>query len=330
MKLKDKFWELYRRINKLPKYIKIDASTICQLDCRDCYMRGHLKHTKAPIVGQGFLSFKNFKKLVDDNPYIEIIELSHCGEIFLNPELIEIIKYSHEKEITLTAHNGVNFNTVSDDILEALVKYQFKGITISIDGTSNETYSIYRKNGNYNKVIENIKKLNEYKQKFNSIYPILTWQYIVFEHNKHEICNIEGIARELNFARYYFKEGWIKEIDLSSLNIRMFKSLNDSKEITNFFKKIHVFNCEQPWLSPQINWDGKLIGCEFAVYHDMNVNVFNIGLKKALKAKKFEFMKKVLMGKEEANYSIPCLGCPSYEEMKKKNTFINSKKLRFN
>ena len=60
-------------------------------------MRGHLKHTKAPIVGQGFLSFKNFKKLVDDNPYIEIIELSHCGEIFLNPELIEIIKYAHEK-----------------------------------------------------------------------------------------------------------------------------------------------------------------------------------------------------------------------------------------
>ena len=58
MDIKKIFWKLYRKIHKLPKFIKIDASTICQLDCRDCYMRGHLKHTKDPIVGLGVLSFK--------------------------------------------------------------------------------------------------------------------------------------------------------------------------------------------------------------------------------------------------------------------------------
>ena len=294
-------------------------------------MRGHLKHTKEPIVGVGFLSFENFKKLVDNNYYIEIIELSHCGEIFLNPELIDIIKYAYSKNITLTAHNGVNFNTASDEIIEALVKYKFGGITLSLDGTSNETYQKYRINGNYDNVINNIKKLNEYKKKYNSIYPILTWQYIVFEHNKHEVQNIETIAKELGFARYYLKEDWKKEVNIHHLNTSIYRCFYDkNSEITNFFNKVQVKNCEQPWLSPQINWDGRLIGCEFAVYHDLNVNVFKLGLKKALKCDKLKYMKKVLMGKETADFTIPCNGCPFYETMKEKNNFINPKKLRFN
>lgn len=284
-----------------------------------------------PIIGNGYLKFYDFQNFIKKNPYVKQIELSLSGEIFLNPELIEIIKYAHKKEITLTAHNGVNFNTISDDILEALVKYQFKGITISIDGTSNETYSIYRKNGNYNKVIENIKKLNEYKQKFNSIYPILTWQYIVFEHNKHEICNIEDIARELNFARIYIKEPWNKEVEINKIQTSFPKHiLETKKEIIDLFKSDTFELCKQIWLSPQINWDGTLLGCCCSTHHNLGVNVFKSGLKKALKTSKIKFLKNVLSGKEEPNESIACNWCYFYKTQKANNQFINSKKLRFN
>ena len=50
-------------------------------------------------------------------------------------------------------------------MLETLVKYRFTGLTFSIDGTSQETYEKYRRNGNFNNVIENIKKIKFTKRK---------------------------------------------------------------------------------------------------------------------------------------------------------------------
>ena len=57
----------------------------------------------------------------DINSNILSIELSNWGEIFLNPELKEIIKYAYSKKIGLFADNGVNFNNVSDEVLECLI-----------------------------------------------------------------------------------------------------------------------------------------------------------------------------------------------------------------
>jgi MoaA/NifB/PqqE/SkfB family radical SAM enzyme len=76
----------------------------------------------------------DFQKLVDENPWLSHIELSNWGEIFLNPDLLKIIRYAHSKNLALTASNGVNLNTVKKELLEALVKYKFRHITCSIDG----------------------------------------------------------------------------------------------------------------------------------------------------------------------------------------------------
>lgn len=328
LKLIDKFWKLYRKIYKLPKLARIEACSICQLDCRDCYMRKNSNNN--PIIGNGYLKFDDFKNFIKRNQYIKQIELSFSGEIFLNPDLLDIIKYAYTEGIILTAHNGVNFNNVSDEILEALVKYKFKGITISIDGTSNETYKRYRRNGNYDTVINNIKKLNNYKEKYNSIFPILTWQYIVFEHNKHEICNIDEIAKELNFARIYLKEAWNNEVKIHEITRFPLRILTNSKEIIKTFESINFGLCEQLWYSPQINWDGTLLGCCCSTHHNLNINVFKTGLKKALSSKKMKLMKNIITGKEHANDTIACNWCYLYKIKKEHNTFINPKKLRFN
>ena len=60
-------------------------------------------------------------------------------------------------------------------------------IRLSIDGASQETYSRYRVNGNFDRVIENIKRLQAYKQKVGSEYPDLTWYMTGFNWNIHEI-----------------------------------------------------------------------------------------------------------------------------------------------
>lgn len=194
-----------RNKDALPEKIYLEASTLCQLNCKACGLRKNNFGT----VGKGYLKFSSFKKFIQNNKFIKCIELSNNGEIFLNPDLIHILKYAFEKNIELHADNGVNFNSVSDEVIEALVKYRVKSMTISIDGASQEVYSQYRINGNFDAVIENIKKLNNYKQKYNSQFPELLWQYILMEHNENDVSRGKMMAQELGM-KIWFKLTWEK------------------------------------------------------------------------------------------------------------------------
>ena len=174
--------EVERNVNRVsPQRIRLEASTHCQLKCPTCETAtGELyKH-----VALGFLRLDNFKQLVDENPQVKEIELSNFGEIFLNPQLQKIIKFAYGKNVQLSATNGVNLNTVRDTTLEALVKYKFSHMRCSIDGASQETYEQYRVRGNFDEVMKNIDKINEYKKQYKSQFPLLTWQFEVFGHNE--------------------------------------------------------------------------------------------------------------------------------------------------
>ncbi len=139
-----------------PVRLRLEASTHCQLKCPTCETAtGEIyKH-----VALGFLRFDKFKQLIDENPQVRDVELSNFGEIFLNPQLPQIIEYAFEKNVTLSAGNGVNLNTVRDKTLEALVKFKFRHIRCSIDGASQETYQQYRVGGDFDQVMGNIDKV---------------------------------------------------------------------------------------------------------------------------------------------------------------------------
>jgi MoaA/NifB/PqqE/SkfB family radical SAM enzyme len=70
-------------------------------------------------------------------------------------------------------------------------------MSCSIDGASNETYQLYRVKGNFDTVIENVRKINRFKQQQHSDYPQLTWQFVVFGHNEHEIPVARRLASDL-------------------------------------------------------------------------------------------------------------------------------------
>jgi MoaA/NifB/PqqE/SkfB family radical SAM enzyme len=294
--------------------ISIDASTICQLKCPECSTtKGVIKNG---IIGTGYLSFLNFKKFLIKNKQIKNVELSNWGEIFLNPELLEIIKYAFENRVKLTAGNGVNFNNVSDELIEALVKYKFGYINFSIDGASQETYVKYRVNGNYDNVINNIKRLNYYKSKYKSELPKLSWQFILFGHNEHEILKVKSLCKELNmvfnpklnFSEYSpinNVEKVKKETGLNAVTRIDYKNKN---------KKHYKRPCCQLWFSPQISWDGKMLGCCVNKWKSFG-NVFELGLFTVLNSQLYQKTLSILKGVEEIDDTIPCYDCPTYNQI---------------
>jgi MoaA/NifB/PqqE/SkfB family radical SAM enzyme len=304
--------------------IRLEASSFCQLRCPSCPTTSRAIH---PAVGSGFLRFEHFRVLLDGNPQLREIELANYGEIFLNPELLQIIKLAHERGVRLTAGVGANLNDVRDEVLEGLVKYQVRSMTCSIDGASQETYSQYRIRGNFDTVIKNIKKINQWKEKYKSPYPAMIWQFIVFGHNEHELPKARTMARSLDM-NFFAKLNWdrnfspIRDRDLVAHELGM-------SEITREeYKKKHnedymVSICHQLWESPQINWDGKVLGCCRNFWGDFGGNAFSDGLRESVNSETMNYARAMLQGQKPARDDIPCTTCEIYLGMRESERWLD-------
>jgi hypothetical protein len=283
-------------------------------------------------LGSGYLKLSDFQKLLHENPWISQIELSNYGEMFLNPALLEIIEHAYRQNVVLTADNGVNLNTAKEDMLEGLVKYRFRSLTCSIDGASNETYKIYRVRGNFDRVLENIKRINQYKKKYKSKYPLLTWQFVAFGHNEHEISIARKLAIDLNM-RFYLKLNW--DDNFSSIRDRDFvrKEVGLGASSRDEYKQKYGVDyrrdiCHQLWNKPQINWDGKILGCCLNFWGDFGGNAFKEGLLTSLNNEKINYTRDMLFGKKAAREDIPCTTCDLYLSIKTNNRWLTAAEIK--
>jgi len=324
--------EEYKTKEELPKILRVDASTYCQLNCHACSLR--LRHQEfKDTCGFGNLSFENFKNLVDDNN-IEKIELSNNGEIFLNPELVQIIKYAYEKGVKLSAENGVNLNYLSDEQAEALVKYDFESITVSLDGASQETYVQYRQNGNFDKVLENVKKINFYKEKYKKDSFHLEWKFIIFGHNEHEIPKVKSEYKNMGFDDFYFDTNCVEDYSpiknpdfvKKETGIEHLDKYVDPIVLLQDYQKglVDWFFCDFLWKSPQINWDGQVLGCCSIFENNFGGNVFKDGLLNALNNPKMIYAKNMITGKAPEIEGLPCNDCYCYRAMKEADLWFTS------
>ncbi len=307
-----------------PQVIRLDLSTHCQLKCPSCpTAQGLIKEQ----LGAGFVSFENFKKIIADNPEVMSIELSNWGEVLLNPQLPEMLAYAYEKNVLITIGNGANLNTAKPDLLEAIVKYQVREITCSIDGASQETYSQYRIGGNFERVIKNIKIINQFKQKYKTNFPILLWQFVVFGHNEHEIPKARQLSQQLNME-FYVKLSWDEEISPlkqpEKIRSEVQSQVISQREFLQKYQRDYMNEnfCKQMFLSPQINWDGRILGCCINSWGDYG-NAFEEPLKQALNKSKLRYARQMLLGKVPDKEDIPCSRCYVYRNMKQNNTYLH-------
>jgi MoaA/NifB/PqqE/SkfB family radical SAM enzyme len=301
-----------------PRRIRLEASSSCQLRCPSCPTTTRAAY---PVIGSGWLTFSHFRALVDANPWLEEIELSNYGEMFLNPELLKIMEYAHDRGVTLTCDNGSNFNSVREDALEGLVRFRFRSITCSIDGASPATYGAYRIRGDFDRVIANIRRLNEYKERHRSELPFLTWQFVVFGHNEHELPLARQLAHELGMG-FHGKLSWDSEVSPIRDEAAVRRDLGVGAATRAEYRDVHGAGylddvCRQLWDAPQINWDGKVLGCCRNYWGDFGANALTDGLLPSINSEPLRVARRMLLGQEAARPDIPCTTCPVYIDRKR-------------
>jgi MoaA/NifB/PqqE/SkfB family radical SAM enzyme len=292
--------------------VRIEVCSKCQLGCPSCATAQGVNRSNA--VGWGSLSPRQFENFLEQNRRIRSIEISSWGEIFLNPKLPEILKIAHDHHVAVTARNGVNLNSASEEMLEALVLWKVRFVSVSIDGATNETYSIYRIHGNLERVIRNVDRINHYKELHRAKYPVLQWQYVIFGHNEHEIAAARAMAegRGMQFAPIRNLDpdrSPLKNPELVQIQTGIPNEPDQAKALAQIGRSFMF--CQQFWDDPQINWDGKLLGCCFNNATGFG-NVFESGLETALRNPDYAYTRKMLLGSVPPRNDSPCMACPVF------------------
>jgi len=323
------FWKWRRsRDFVAPRKIRLEAMSSCQLRCPACpTTTGEIR----PVIGAGYLKLGDFERLVRENPRVRQIELSNFGEILLNPDFVAILAHAHERGIALAADNGLNLNTASDEQLEAIVRFGLRSATISLDGASQETYSAYRIRGDLSRVLANIEKINELKRRHRSRFPRLAWQFIVFGHNEHELPRAREMARafDMEFRPKLSYEDTFSPIrDEGFVRSQLPVKVASRGEYERRFGVHHIRSiCHQLWTEPQVNWDGKILGCCVNYWGDFGGNAFEDGLDAALNSERLRVAREMLLGRSEPRAGIPCTTCSVYKSLKERGNWLTRREI---
>lgn len=309
-----------------PVKARLDISTACQLKCLLCPTE---ENSGREFLKSGMMASSEITGFLEQNPRIRMVELASAGEALLNPDLPEILRCAHDRGVATSLGGGVNMNDASDEALEALVRYGTVRIRISVDGVTDETYRKYRVGGSLSRVLANIKKINAFKEKYQSEFPELILQFIVFGHNEHEIEKAFILGRMLNMKIVIKLNRWPDRLAVKDKQrIRKLCGYADRGEFLDVTGKQYCRDlCLGLWTAPQINWDGRLLGCACNTYMAFAEYALGGYFLKEINNERMQYARKMLMGDAPPRNDIPCSCCPFYQQISEHDLWYTSEEI---
>jgi pyruvate-formate lyase-activating enzyme len=183
-----------------PFGLVVDPSNMCRLACPGCVHSSRSEASQWFDWPKATLSEDRFSALLQRyGPHAIEVYFYNYGEPLLNlntPNLIRLAKTYLLRTAFSTSLSVQRFDA------EAYVASGIDFIGLSIDGVTQPTYQRFRRNGNLELVFANLRKLVEARRAARQRYPILSWNFLAFEHNAHEIPAAAKMARQLGIDMF--------------------------------------------------------------------------------------------------------------------------------
>lgn len=244
----------------MPISISVEPTTSCNLRCPEC--PSGLRQFTRPT---GMLQESFFHQTIDQlQNRLLYLTFYFQGEPYLNPQFLDMVKYASERKIYTSTSTNAHF--LDDENARKTVESGLDRIIISIDGTTPETYRIYRVGGSLEKVMEGTRNLVAWKKKLNSRTPHIVFQFLVVKPNEHQVKNIYELAEEMGVDEVKLKTAQVydprADHPLIPLNEKYsrYKQLADGSYV---LKNELTNHCWRLWHAAVITWDGAVVPCCF-------------------------------------------------------------------
>lgn len=243
-----------------PISVSIEPTTACNLGCPEC--PSGLKQFSRPT---GKIDLNNFDKWTNElRSYVTYLTFYFQGEPYLNPDFLKMVKIADKKEIFTATSTNAHF--LDDLKAKETVKSGLKKLIISIDGTTQDVYEQYRKNGSLEKVLEGAKNIVKWKKIFGSKYPRVLFQFLVVKPNEHQIEDAKALGKKIGVDKIVFKTAQVYDFEKGNGLIPENDKYSRYRKVENGkyeLKNKMVNHCWRLWSSCVITWDGKVVPCCF-------------------------------------------------------------------
>ena len=233
-------------MEKFPINIILSADSNCNARCIFC----RDKNRKSPIKDDEFERYIKIK-LIPLLKEAQTVRIGVTGETFTSKKEKMFIE-----KITKFYPN-IKFDLFTNGILGDKKKLEEYGIynrinelSVSIHSASKKTYEKIVRNGNFDKVMKNIKLYKQMKN--DSIINNLHFIFVVLEQNYKEIPAFIDLANEHNSDAFFWtvrKNKYVKMSENYEANLITNKS---HKEHENFLKLIKTIDWKNSHIAPEI------------------------------------------------------------------------------
>jgi hypothetical protein len=186
----------------LPSRLYIETTAACNISCEQACCAPETGITRTRHAGM--LDFEVFQRVVDEaGPALARIDFFNYGEAFLHKRAVEMCEYIKNRFPHIYLYTSTNGLAFTEDQIRRLVRSGIDEVTFSIDGASQDTYVKYRKRGNFEKALGNLRIATDEKRLTGRDVPFLNWRYILFRHNDSdaEMQRARALASKIGVDR---------------------------------------------------------------------------------------------------------------------------------
>jgi len=239
-----------------PSFLSVEPGTYCNLRCPECFT------TQAGFSRpRGYMNLTTFTKILEQaNKRVFYLNLYFQGEPLLNRHLFDFIAYAKKHGCyTAVSTNG---HFIDETNAKKMISSGLDRLIVSLDGTDGDTYSLYRKGGDFNTVVKGIKTLAEQRNKTRSKHPFIEIQFVLTRKNQSQKDKIKSFGKKLGADKVSVKSFQLLNFEkacewVPDKNSRYFIADDGAVKIKN---KMHN-RCFRMWSSCVITWDGMVAPC---------------------------------------------------------------------
>lgn len=188
-------------VDALPFDVTINPSTGCNLSCPYCEVgKGDL------LRPAGLLRKEHHDRIMGPLwPTLFIARYFGTGESLLNPKLPDMIAQGRDQGVYSVISSNFSLK-LSDAYIDRLLDSGLTLLSVACDGATKEQYEKYRVGGQFDLVMENMRRVIARKRERGLQYPLLEWRFLVFSHNEHEVPLARQLAQDMGVGilDFYF------------------------------------------------------------------------------------------------------------------------------
>lgn len=293
-----------------PKVVHLAVSRACNVNCIMCPInREDLRGKKK------FLDFETFKRVFNEGKDFEFLNFVGVGEVFVARSFANMLEYCFKKGF-FGLGCITNLQLISPKLAELMVQNHFHQITVSIDGSTKETFEYIRQGSKFDTTIKTIELFKELKRRYGSNAPHFTFSTVAMNSNIHELPGLVRLAHKYGVKHIYVARLHVgkEEILNESLFFHQEKYNRYYDETVDLCKKLDinielppkfalpptkegkmVRDCKLPFENIYIDVDGMVYPCVCRVYPDVFIgNIKDDSLLNLWNSKRFNAFRQAM------------------------------------